>query len=27
MGVQKLEGLLAIHNSMPGTVPADVEAR
>ena len=25
MGVQKLEGLLAIHNSMPGTVPADVD--
>jgi pimeloyl-ACP methyl ester carboxylesterase len=25
MGVQELEGLLAIHNSMPGTVPADVD--
>jgi pimeloyl-ACP methyl ester carboxylesterase len=25
MGVQKVEGLLAIHNSMPGTVPADVD--
>jgi pimeloyl-ACP methyl ester carboxylesterase len=25
MGVQKLEGLLAIHNSMPGTVPPDVD--
>jgi pimeloyl-ACP methyl ester carboxylesterase len=25
MGVQKLDGLLAIHNSMPGTVPADVD--
>jgi pimeloyl-ACP methyl ester carboxylesterase len=25
MGVQKLAGLLAIHNSMPGAVPADVD--
>jgi pimeloyl-ACP methyl ester carboxylesterase len=25
MGVQELEGLLAIHNSMPGTVPAEVD--
>ena len=25
MGVQKLEGLLAIHNSMPGIVPAAVD--
>jgi pimeloyl-ACP methyl ester carboxylesterase len=25
MGVQELEGLIAIHNSMPGTVPADVD--
>ena len=25
MGVQELEGLAAIHNSMPGTVPADVD--
>jgi pimeloyl-ACP methyl ester carboxylesterase len=25
MGVQELDGLLAIHNSMPGTVPADVD--
>jgi hypothetical protein len=25
MGVQELEGLQAIHNSMPGTVPADVD--
>jgi pimeloyl-ACP methyl ester carboxylesterase len=25
MGVQQLDGLLAIHNSMPGTVPADVD--
>jgi pimeloyl-ACP methyl ester carboxylesterase len=25
MGVQAPEGLLAIHNSMPGTVPADVD--
>jgi pimeloyl-ACP methyl ester carboxylesterase len=25
MGVQKLEGLLAIHTNMPGTVPAEVD--
>jgi pimeloyl-ACP methyl ester carboxylesterase len=25
MGVQELQGLLAIHNSMPGTVPAEVD--
>jgi pimeloyl-ACP methyl ester carboxylesterase len=25
MGVQEVEGLIAIHNSMPGTVPADVD--
>ncbi|MGN6431438.1 MAG: epoxide hydrolase family protein [Gaiellaceae bacterium] len=25
MGVQELEGLLAIHTSMPGTVPADLD--
>jgi pimeloyl-ACP methyl ester carboxylesterase len=25
MGVQELQGLLAIHNSMPGTVPPDVD--
>jgi pimeloyl-ACP methyl ester carboxylesterase len=25
MGVQELEGLLAIHNSVPGTVPAEVD--